>query len=317
MKAIDLFCGVGGATLGMLSAGIDIDIEVNLGVDHCPETASAYSEVTGVDALVADVGALRPDDLPPFDLVWASPPCQPYSQAGKRRGSLDERDALPELLRFIERFRPPVIVVEEVPLFRSSNGYAYLLGTLIKGGYHVESRVLNAANYGIPQARRRLFVVARLDGRPWRWPRATHCKHPGLFGAERWVSLDDAVGEQLRAREPLGRLPNWITSRWQQLPVALQDNVQVSSQLTTKRNGQRDWLHVRRISQPSFTITASMAKRHSHIVSGGQAWALTLEDAARLQGLPLYHLSSMTSTHIGNAVPPALARAVVSRLHLQ
>lgn len=309
MRAIDLFCGAGGATLGMLWAGV----EIPLGIDHCPDTAAVYSAMSGVDALVADVGDLCPGNLPSFDLAWASPPCQPYSLAGKRRGAHDERDAIPKLLQFIERFRPPLIVVEEVPLFRSSNSYAYLINALIKGGYHAECRILNAANYGVPQSRRRLFVVARLDRRPWPWPRVTHYKIPGLFGASRWVSLDDAVGKQIRARDPLGpteALPNWVISRWWQLPEHLRDNIQISTQLTTKkRNGRRDWLHVRPISQPSLTITASMAKRHSHIVSGGQVWQLTLEEAAKLQGLPF--LPSVTSTHIGNAVPPTLAQAVV------
>ncbi len=154
-------------TIGLRTAGL----EVVAGVEKDAEAAALYGEMTGVEAVVADVADLRPGDLPPFEAVWASPPCQPYS--GRiRLGSADPRDGIGALLSFVENFHPHILIVEEVPGFRNTCEHGLLLQSLYAWGYTPQERIVYALAFGVPQKRPRLIIVAH-RGREWRpfpWP---------------------------------------------------------------------------------------------------------------------------------------------------
>lgn len=184
--------------------------------------------------------------------------------------------------------------------------------------------MLNAADYGVPQTRRRLFIVARRDRHPWRWTMATHTKDPDLFAHRRWVSMNDVVLLCVKQRPPdAQRLPPWIASRWWQLPQGRRDEVFVHSQLTSKSDGNRDWLHVRTFDRPAFTVTTTTVSNAGYVVHGGEYWRVRLRESAHLsctastgllQSMPWPLPGSVTAKHIGNAVPPPLAQAVVEGL---
>ena len=210
MRVVDLFCGVGGATLGLQRAGL----EVVAGVEKDAETAALYGEMTGVEAVVADVADLRPGDLPPFEAVWASPPFQPYS--GRiRRGSADPRDGIGALLAFVERFMPEILIVEEVPGFRDTCEHGLLMQMLYGWGYLPQERLVNALACGVPQHRARLIIVER-RGREWRpfpWPAGLTVQAAQEWGWARAVDWS--------AAEPRP-LPRWITKRVSQVrPLTL------------------------------------------------------------------------------------------------
>ncbi len=287
MKVLDLFCGVGGATLGLQRAGF----EVAAGVDVDEATAHAYERMTGVPSIVADVGDLRPGGVPGFDVVWASPPCQPYS-GRKRLGSADPRDGVGSLMSFVERFRPAGVIVEEVPGFLSSAGA--MLKRLWVLGYTVQHRVLNAAWYGVPQRRRRLIVVA-VRGREWKpfpWP--LDAVEPAGWNSV--VEWSEATRKDW---------PRWITSRLKS-PAR---NVLIHPQLNG--GAKRRTLGVYPASAPAPTVTVNGIRRGFHAADGeGRTYLLGEHNAARFQGLPWPDGMSLTDVWIGNAVPPAMSEAV-------
>ena len=127
--------------------------------------------------------------------MHGSPPCQPWSASGKGHGRRDARDGMPWMLRAVEALRPLLVTVENVEglTYRKHRDYLdWFVGELVKLGYMVDWRVLNAADYGVPQTRKRLMVVGRLEGEV-RWPRTTHAKEPA-GDREPWVSMASALG---------------------------------------------------------------------------------------------------------------------------
>lgn len=195
-RALDLFAGAGGVSLGLDRAGYDV-----LGVEHWPPACDTARR-NGHRTICADVGAL-PINGTRFDLVWGSPPCQPYSQSGKGEGADDERDATPAWTAAVLRLRPRVAIMENVPaILRFDDVVETIYRDLAAAGYSVAWRVLCCADYGVPQTRRRLFLIARLDGAP-RWPEPTHAEHhTPLLPLPRWVSWSEALG-----------LDGWLKSR--------------------------------------------------------------------------------------------------------
>lgn len=153
---LDLFAGAGGAGLGLRRVFPD---ELIVHVDHdadCCATLRAALFPTDLDWVVQDevgVGSVR---VGPVTGLWASPPCQPYSHAGKRKGADDPRDAWPATLAVIEATRPQWVVIENV---RGSPAERWA-DEIRKLNYTVATWDLDAADYGVPQHRRRRFVVA-------------------------------------------------------------------------------------------------------------------------------------------------------------
>lgn len=184
------FCGAGGSTIGLVDAGYSAP-----GYDHWP-VAVATHVANGHPGFVLD---LSTDDPPapsrPW-LYWASPPCQPFSAAGDGGGEDDPRDGIPWWLRILGRQLPEVAIMENVPgvTFEKHSEYlARVLRQVEKFGYRYEWRILNSADYGVPQTRERFFLVCRRDSGPIVWPTVTHTEEPGLF-TRRWVSMADALG---------------------------------------------------------------------------------------------------------------------------
>jgi len=208
---VDLFAGAGGAALGLREAGIDALACVELDPDAC-----AILRAAGFPAIEADVRAV---DWSPWagsvDLLWASPPCQAFSVAGKRLGAADERNGWPWTLDAIDALCPTWTICENVPGLTFHRGDCSRLGALgdCPGCYWerwiipefqrrfrwVGVRTLDAADFGVPQRRHRVFLVG--GPRPLQWPEPTHCDPAGLaqiqlFGAPllRWRTVRDALG---------------------------------------------------------------------------------------------------------------------------
>src|SRR5258708_4320112 len=192
---VDLFAGGGGASLGLAAAlGRKVDVAIN----HDP-IALAVHRANHPDTrhLETDIWDVKPRDATegqPVAVLWASPDCTHFSIA---KGDVPRKQNIRSLawvvVRWARDVRPAVIFLENVSEFRSWGplgkdgkplkrraGETFRKWTrhLRRLGYAVDFKVLDASEYGAPTRRRRLFLVARCDGRAIEWPAATH--GPGL-----------------------------------------------------------------------------------------------------------------------------------------
>ncbi|MDR2043997.1 MAG: DNA (cytosine-5-)-methyltransferase [Clostridium sp.] len=159
IKFIDLFCGIGGIRLGMQSAGLKCVFSCDIN-SECQRTYNAnFGEVPQ-----GDIRDISEDDVPDFDVLCAGFPCQPFSISGKQKGFDDDRGTLFfEICRFIEKSQPRVVFLENVKhLIHHDKGNTLetILNKLRAMGYTTEWRLLNAADYGVPQNRERIIIIA-------------------------------------------------------------------------------------------------------------------------------------------------------------
>lgn len=167
IRFFDMFSGIGGFRAGLEKAGgfkcvghceIDKHADAAYRVLHnVKESEIYYTDATTIDT----------DTLPEFDLLCAGFPCQSFSIAGKRKGFSDPRGTMFfEIARVARARRPTYLLLENVPgLLSHDKGrtYAAILHTLCDLGYSCEWQVLNSKNFGVPQSRRRVYIVGYLD----------------------------------------------------------------------------------------------------------------------------------------------------------
>lgn len=190
MIAVDLFAGGGGASLGIEWATGHAPI---MAVNHCRAAIEMHAaNHPGTLHLHESVWDVRARDFAgtPVDLLWASPDCTHFSRAkGAAPRSKEIRSLAWVIVDWARHVRPLVICMENVPEFRTwgplgANGqpeparkgetFAEFCRALDRAGYPPDDRVLNAADYGAPTSRRRLFLAGRRDGEPIRWPDPSH-----------------------------------------------------------------------------------------------------------------------------------------------
>lgn len=202
---IDLFAGCGGMTLGFTNAGF----EPRLAVEWEQPAAATYAANFGEDHVFwGDIAHLPVDDVPEVDVVIGGPPCQGFSNLGTRDPA-DPRNRLwREYLRVVPAARPKMFVIENVDRFRSSHDFGLLVDEVEQGrlsDYEIEVAILNAADFGVPQRRRRTIVVGSRIGRP-ELPTPTHADKPGS-GLNPWRTVRDAF-EQIPFEAGPSDLPN-------------------------------------------------------------------------------------------------------------
>lgn len=169
IKYFDMFAGIGGFRSGLAKAG-DIFLPVAwCEIDkHAKRAYEAMYDTKG-EMYFNDARTIDPRELPDIDLITAGFPCQSFSLAGNRRGFEDSRGTLFfEIARIVEAKRPAFLCLENVPGLLSHDGgrtYHAILETLTELGYHIEWCVHNSANFGVPQQRRRLYIVCSRDER--------------------------------------------------------------------------------------------------------------------------------------------------------
>ena len=190
---LDLFCGAGGFTLGFENAGFD----VVAGVDKNETALETHAQNFDGLAIEEDLSAISPAeffdtyDIDPetIDVVIGGPPCQGFSHAQTDRRVDDERNNLVFVFAdYVCYIEPDAFVMENVPGFEQMDDGSILerlLADFEDGGYDVEYTTLNAANFGVPQKRQRVFVQGyRADletpaGDEW-WPEPTHAPRDEL-----------------------------------------------------------------------------------------------------------------------------------------
>ena len=289
VRVLDLFCGAGGFSLGFWANGFDV-----VGIDRSPDAVETYS-LNFSRALRADLNELQ--ELPEAEVLIAGPPCQPWSRAGKRQGGNDKREGLLTTAKIVKQIRPAVVVIENVPDIARSSKRQHLddfESQLSSLGYAVAEYELNAADYGVPQNRKRMFIIANISGRTLYPPEPLHesisvrqaipgrCERPALDSK----LLSDSMAAYIQRYERASgcRKPRDI-------------HLDCPSRTLTVRN--------------LIGATGDMLRLQ---LSDGSRRTLTVAEAARLQSFPdwfRFHGSKRSKfEQIGNAVPPLLSLAV-------
>src|SRR5215216_2575461 len=172
---LDLFCGAGGLSLGLARTGLT----TILAVDNNKAALQTYSANLGCH--VAELDLAKEVTLPETTVVVGGPPCQGFSSAGLRQRN-DHRNSLVGCFaRTVAELRPLAFIFENVEGFLTAEGgnrVIELLGPLISAGYRIHLRKINAANYGVPQHRKRVVAIGGLGWNP-SFPHPTH----SAFGA--------------------------------------------------------------------------------------------------------------------------------------
>lgn len=190
MKTLDAFCGAGGASVGLHYAGLD-PVGIDFDADAC--ATHALNGFLTIRADLRSYAFFRGS----FELVWGSPPCQPWSAGGSHGGFRDPRDCIPAWLTMIDAIRPRLLVMENVKglTFKKNATYlGWVIQTLENLGYWVRWRVLNAADYGVPQSRPRFILIGRNDGKRPEFPEIINSKLEDDLFAEPWIPMGEALG---------------------------------------------------------------------------------------------------------------------------
>ncbi|PPL19589.1 hypothetical protein GY24_05220 [Microterricola pindariensis] len=329
---LSLFSGAGGMDIGLEEAGF-----ANVGcieIDRAARDTLLKNRpdwrMLGDGDIISVSKTLTPSELGlevgELDLLAGGPPCQPFSAAAQwagsgRRGMRDPRartvDATMELVR---TFLPKAILMENVLGFVRGKGAAIeyletelaLIGNEHGVTYTVHWKLLNAADYGVPQNRRRVIIVALRDGAPWEWPTPTH------------------VGRPVRAWDVLSNIPPHDrpepTGKWAELLPSIPEGH--NYQWLTSRGGGDEifgyrtkyWNFLLKLAkdQPSWTLAASPGPS-----TGPFHWEnrpLSVREQLRLQSFPddwqLTGDHRTQTKQAGNATPALLAEVIGRQIAL-
>jgi len=339
-RLIDLFCGAGGMSLGFQREGV----EPVLAVDNDAAAIQTHAANFGGEAHSGDIESwLKTAEIPQADVIIGGPPCQGFSLLNRNRDG-DSRRALWEpYLEIAHRSRARVFVMENVAeLFRSPELKA-ICAKAREYGFSTKAAIVNAADYGAPQTRKRTIVVGWRDVvEPQFPPLASHADPKRRVNLPPWRTVRQAIGDlpspvgtEIGIGSPInlhfGRRPTDLSiARYKSVPAGgnrfdLQRN---APDLTPdcwvrKKTGGTDLFGRLWWDRPSVTIRTEFFKpEKGRYLHPEQHRPITHREAARLMGFPddFRFCGSKTdiARQIGNAVPPplagALARMVVGML---
>jgi DNA (cytosine-5)-methyltransferase 1 len=332
IDAVDLFCGAGGLSYGLEKAGISI----RAGIDFDPHCNYPYTKnIRGAKFILKDVTTVEGSSLSKFfspsafKLLAGCAPCQPFStlRNGTDRETNDKWPLLDEFARLVKEIQPDVVTMENVPTLKSQSIFQKFVALLKEEKYHVSSRVVDAAEYGVPQRRRRLVLLASRHG-PLRLlsPEELGVKRmtvrdaienlPALVAGESSTtdvlhkarSLTKINLSRIQASKPGGTWADWPES------LKLECHKSIRGASFKSVYGRLEW------DKPSGTITTQANNfgtgRFGHPT---QDRALSIREMAILQSFPKnYEFVEPGNTPefvpicrlIGNAVPVELGFAV-------
>ncbi len=205
LTAIELCAGGGGQALGLEMAGFHHVAAVEYEPHYCTTLRTNRPHWKVVED---DIRNFRSQDYSDIDLIAGGVPCPPFSIAGKQLGADDERDMFPAALKIIEAIRPRAVLLENVRGLAASKFEDYrraLMAKLSKFGYQPEWKVLQAADFGVPQLRPRFILIALQprDAEFFEWPepngpfRSVGETLVDLMGANGWTGADAWAGRAL------------------------------------------------------------------------------------------------------------------------
>jgi DNA (cytosine-5)-methyltransferase 1 len=298
VKAVDLFAGLGGFTSGATAAGVKVlwaanhwRLAVDTHAENHPDVAHACQDLHQADW----------SQVPKHDVLLASPACQGHSRArGRDRAHHDlTRSTAWAVVSCAEAHRPDLVLVENVPEFSTWALYPAWCAAMQALGYALSPHVLDSADYGVPQNRRRLLIVGTRSRRPLiLTPRRTANQpaigpHIDLTG-DRWRKIDGTLAKSTQARIAHGR-----ATHGERFLISYYGNT----------------LTARGLSRPIGTITT---RDRWAIIDGDRMRMLSAQECRAAMGFPAGYWLPPSQTQakhlLGNAVTPPMVTEVLHEL---
>jgi DNA (cytosine-5)-methyltransferase 1 len=332
---ISLFSGGGGADIGAMLAGYT-PVMWN---EYDPKIATVYIQNIGDHIRIGDILDQDPRDYPACDLLHASPPCPNFSVAKAGMKESPHDIALAEkVAEFIRVLAPCSVTLENVAAYRKSKSYQIVLKAITDGGYMYDAQILNSADYGVPQTRRR-FIVRATKGLLRAMPESV----PWVGWYAAIEDLLDTLPDSHFAEWQLKRLPDELKYRAfisrphmgnpaQERGAGFYEDSHPTPTVMTRNDVQRAFIvdgqngtvahgvpTNRNSDDPMFTVSGSNFKAPIRsILECGRVVSMTPHALARFQSFPdWYQLpknKALACKIIGDACPPLMMQAVFESL---
>ncbi len=335
ISVIDFFCGCGGTSAGLKNAGMNIvagidcdSVALETFKINFPEAKSLNEDITTLTC--SKLGRSIGEFSRPL-LFAACAPCQPFSKQNRHKENADSRVVLlDELHEFVSYFRPEYVLLENVPGMQKveKGPFSRFIELLEGSGYEVDFDIKDAKDYGVPQSRRRLVLIASRLGSV-SLPKQTHGETEDLL---KYVTVNDAISSYppIEAGQTNNEVPNHQTAQVSELNLKRLRH-------TPEGGDRRDWpdellleCHKRKTgytdtygrlngSEPAKTLTTKCVSisngRFGHPT---QHRAISVREAASLQTFPddfvFVGTLIQTAKQVGNAVPVRFAEALGSQI---
>lgn len=359
ISVVDLFSGIGGFAYGFKCVG---GFKTLIANDVDKDMCSAFSKnLPDIPVICDSIASINFSELlrdQSVDVVVGGPPCQAYSTSGKRLLDDPRASLYKQYFRALKEMRPKIFIYENVRgLLSMSRGqlFSELTDLFSSLGYKVRAEVLNAADFGVPQERKRVIVVGTRDGFQFDFPMATHGAltniSSDLFKTELqlYITLGEAIGDlPLIGPDSVGF--EYISPPQNKYQALMRANApKLLKEHDSPRHGEGLLRVIRNVPEgglksdipeafrpksgfpnsygrlwwdkPSTTITRNLGTPSSaRCIHPRCHRALTTREGARLQSFPdSYVLSgarAKMNLQIGNAVPPLLAAALARQVRL-
>ena len=343
MNAIDLFCGAGGGSLGLIDAGIN----VIGGVDADPISCEVYEKNLKVKSWCKDLREVSYSQIldhfnvenNDINILMGCPPCQNFSSLRNTRPWPDgepKDELLMTFLRHIRDGRPPIVIFENVPGILTADEGKYLkyfIKQIKKLGYGVAWKKINAADFGVPQIRERVITFGVMGARDEdiKFPEGTHKKMKNKSIKNCWKTTMDAIGDlpklksgesssipnhEARTHEPetikrFKKIPKDGGGR-KDLPKDLWLKCHLNLKGADSVYGRMWW------NKPAPTMTTRCTTPSSgRFIHPEQNRGITVREAARIQSFPdkfiFPEVIGSASRLVGNAVPPRLISTITRK----
>lgn len=307
MKVVSLFSGAGGLDLGFIKAGHEI-IWAN---DNFTDAVKTYVRNLGNHIINEDISKIDCADIPDHDILIGGFPCQGFSVANTNRAEHDERNKLYlEFLRVLAYKRPKFFMAENVKGILSlmkGRIFKLIITDFENAGYKVNFKILNAADFGVPQKRERVIILGVRDDVDFvlEHPYPTHSEHPSsLNNKMHWVPIGEAL-KDIPEPEMQHNLANHTYSKFK-----LKFNGYLGNRMVDPQ-------------KPAPTVTARGDDKGGVVVlhHPNNHRRMTVRELAITQSFPIDYVFDGTNSsayrQIGNAVPPLLAFAIAKQFPIE
>lgn len=344
---IDLFSGAGGMSVGAMAAGVDVKVAVEID-KYAAITYQANhpnTKLLNEDVRKVNINGYYKSEKNDVKILFGGPPCQGFSTSNqKTRNKENENNWLfKEYLRLTKEQSPDWVIVENVKgIVETENGFFFekINADLQKLGYTTSHAILNAADFGVPQVRNRVFIVGSLHGIKYEFPKSTRRKYLTVADAISDLPKLESGASEHELDYELSAQNKYQSSSRKKSKKAVNNNVTVNTELVLKRykhipqggnwediptklmKNYKDFTrchtgiyHRLNADKPSVVIGNY---RKNMLIHPTEDRGLSVREAARIQSFPdTFHFHGtigFQQQQVGNSVPPLLAKAVFTKI---